>query len=375
MGPTTLFDKSFLQSLSVDESVFFDQFFRSVICPIFYIETLADLQKAVRPGRTPEEEVRIIAEKTPELHPSPCPSHLEMCLSSFMGDHIPMDGRILRPGGKHVKVHGKSGIVYEESPEEQAFGRWQAGEFFELERQFAAGWRTALNSIDLLTVAAAMRAFGINSSTCKSLPEARQLAVQFIQRTDHLEDRIKFALIATGMPPRMEESVLQRFRECGRPSLNEFAPYASYVLTVELFFHIAIAANLIGTADANNRTDIAYLFYLPLCMVFVSSDTLHKRTAPLFLRNDQTFVWGQELKADLHRLVERYEALSDDQKAEGVVKFAKSPPEGGWMPRQRTLGSSSQALAWRSLEVEGGTDSRVDRGATLNSRCPNNTIQ
>ncbi len=42
MGPITLFDKSFLQSLSIDESVWFDNFFYSVICPIFYVETLAE---------------------------------------------------------------------------------------------------------------------------------------------------------------------------------------------------------------------------------------------------------------------------------------------------------------------------------------------
>lgn len=74
MGPITLFDKSFLQSLSVDESVWFDHFFTTNICPLFYVETLADLHKEVRPGRTPEQEVGIIADKFPEVkyirHPS-----------------------------------------------------------------------------------------------------------------------------------------------------------------------------------------------------------------------------------------------------------------------------------------------------------------
>ncbi len=55
MGPTVLFDKSFLQSLTVDESVIFDHFFIAVICPLFYVETLADFEKAVRQGRTPEQ--------------------------------------------------------------------------------------------------------------------------------------------------------------------------------------------------------------------------------------------------------------------------------------------------------------------------------
>jgi hypothetical protein len=42
---TALFDKSFLQSLSVDESVWFDRHFAPVVCPVFYAETLADLAK------------------------------------------------------------------------------------------------------------------------------------------------------------------------------------------------------------------------------------------------------------------------------------------------------------------------------------------
>jgi hypothetical protein len=54
---------------------FFDHLFLPVICPLFYIETLADLEKAVRHGRTPEEEVGIIAEKSTgdERRPMPVP--------------------------------------------------------------------------------------------------------------------------------------------------------------------------------------------------------------------------------------------------------------------------------------------------------------
>lgn len=45
MVPIALFDKSFLQSLSVDKSVWFDHFFLPVVCPLFFVETLADLTK------------------------------------------------------------------------------------------------------------------------------------------------------------------------------------------------------------------------------------------------------------------------------------------------------------------------------------------
>ena len=38
MGSTALFDKSFIQSLNVDESVWFDHFFTANIRPLFYVE-------------------------------------------------------------------------------------------------------------------------------------------------------------------------------------------------------------------------------------------------------------------------------------------------------------------------------------------------
>jgi hypothetical protein len=39
VGVIALFDKSFIQSLTVDESVWFDRFFVPVVCPLFYVET------------------------------------------------------------------------------------------------------------------------------------------------------------------------------------------------------------------------------------------------------------------------------------------------------------------------------------------------
>jgi hypothetical protein len=87
MGPIALFDKSFLQSLSLDEAVFFDHFFLPVICPLFYVETLADLEKQVREGQTPEQEVGIIADKVPEMSGYPCAYHLDLGAATLFGKH------------------------------------------------------------------------------------------------------------------------------------------------------------------------------------------------------------------------------------------------------------------------------------------------
>ena len=70
-GPILIFDKSALQALSVDETNWLDNFFLTNITPIFYAETLADLEKEVHAGRTPEEVVGQLAVKTPDMQSSP----------------------------------------------------------------------------------------------------------------------------------------------------------------------------------------------------------------------------------------------------------------------------------------------------------------
>ena len=326
MGPITLFDKSFLQSLSLDESVWFDHFFYPVICPLFYIETLADLEKAVRQGRTPEQEVGIIADKVPELGGGPCIHHATLLMGNLNGYSLPMNGRIPVAGGRPVKKDEKRGWVFDSSPEAEAFKRWQEGKFMEVERLFAQSWRATLNSIDLLAIASAMRALGIDSKKCRTLQEAKNLADAIVMATDKPFDRMKFALLLLNIPHFRQQHILKLWQDTGSRPITEFAPYAAYVLTVELFFQIELAANLISSERVSNRVDIAYLFYLPFCMVFVSFDKLHRKCVPLFLRPNQTFIWGEDLKAHLSKLNEHYLALPETDKEEGIFKFASTPP-------------------------------------------------
>jgi hypothetical protein len=82
VGPITLFDKSFIQSLSLDESVWFDHFTISNVCPVFFTETLADLAKRARPGKSQEDEVRIIARKFPDMNSAPSAHHADLALSN-----------------------------------------------------------------------------------------------------------------------------------------------------------------------------------------------------------------------------------------------------------------------------------------------------
>jgi hypothetical protein len=94
-----------------------------------------------------------------------------------------------------------------------------------------------------------------------------------------------------------------------------------------MFFHIAVAKALISPDRLSNRTDIAYLYYLPFAMAFVSNDKLHKRVVPLLLREDQMFIDGAELKRDLAALNIHYSALPPEVQEHGLFRFAKPPDD------------------------------------------------
>ena len=327
MGPITLFDKSFLQSLSVDESVWFDHFFYPNICPLFYVETLADLSKTtLRAGRSAEDEVRIIAEKTPELSGGPCVHHRELCISNLLGHRLSMNGQIPVAGARPVQsVDGRKGVVYDATPEAQAFTRWQHGEFKEVERRFASGWREMLTTLDLPSTATRMRALGIDSKACRSLAQAHAIATAIVRSKTGPFEKMALLFSFVDIPFELQRPILERWSiEQYRP-LAEYAPYAAHILSVELFFQISLAANLISADRASNRVDIGYLFYLPFCMIFVSSDKLHKKCASLFLRPNQDFVWGLELKSELARMDEHFKQLPEEERDKGVMRFAAQP--------------------------------------------------
>lgn len=329
MGPVTLFDKSFLQSLNIDESVWFDHFFTTNICPLFYVETLADLNKSVRNGRTPEREVAIIADKFPEMHGTPNMLHASICLSELHGNPVPMTGQILLAGGRPVRHGDRTGMVFDKFPEAEAFSRWHKQEFSEIERLYASNWRKLLAGLDLGSVASQLTKLNLDITSCKSLDDAKMLADQMVSSSDKPFDRMKLALTLLNIHPQYHQNIFERWSVSNYPSIKKYAPYAAHVLTVEIFFQISIASGLISSKRASNRVDIAYLFYLPFTELFVSTDKLHKKCAPLFLRSNQSFIWGVDLKSGLKAINEHYLKYPIEEREKGIMAMSSNPPDDG----------------------------------------------
>ncbi len=329
VGPVALFDKSFLQSLTLDECVWFDHFFLPVVCPLFFVETLADLSKRERPGasRSPEETVRVIADKTPVMSGAPCVHHAQLCIANLLGHEAPHLGQVPLAGGRPVRgADGKPGVVFKNPPEAEAFSRWQRGQFDELERDFASSWRAMLADLNLPEVASRMRALGITPRTCKTIGSAYGMAASLVNGRFAPEQQLALLSSFVHIPQHLLGPIVQRWSDAGFPPIAQHASYAAYVLKVELFFQIALAANLISADRASNRADIAYLFYMPFCHVFVSGDKLHQRCAPAFLSKRQDFVWGPELKADIARINRELSTRSEEERQVGLYKLAPQPP-------------------------------------------------
>jgi len=148
LGPTTLFDKSALESFNLDESLWFENYYIAVISPLFFVETLAGLSKEVAKGRTPEQVVGNIASKTPEIGSFVVVSHWHLCLANLLGYPIPMDGRVPVGPGLRTRLAGDNATVYDLPSEMGALERWLKGDFLGVERDFAQRWRSALSSME-----------------------------------------------------------------------------------------------------------------------------------------------------------------------------------------------------------------------------------
>jgi len=328
-GPITMFDKSALEGLNPDEALWFDNFYRTTITPLFFVETLADLEKEVAAGRSPEQVVGAIASKAPIQNGLPNVHHQALALNELLGRPVEMRYFPVVAGGKTVSSGEKRGLVFDSMPEFDAFQRWQDGQFLEIERGFAVHWRRALSDLDLHSIYTAFhrpRGHGL-SDFVRIKAEADRL----LRRDGWRYHTLLGTLDALKTPGEMRAEILGRWRAAGGPALHEFAPYAAHVMTVDLVFNLGIGADLISRDRPSNKIDIAYLYYLPFCMVFVSNDKLHARVVPCFLTSQQMFISGSDVKQDLAKIDAYYSTLPADVRGRGLYHFAAYPPDGDYL--------------------------------------------
>jgi hypothetical protein len=326
-GPYLIFDKSSLESLNFDEAVMLDNFYSSVITPIFFVECLADLEKQMRSNSTPEQLVGSLANRTPEdgtltIH------HLDVLRFELAGEFsmVRLRGGPFIAGGRSVQLGESKGMMFLPTKEQEAMQRWMAREFLEAERNYAKLWRRALMGIDLDAMSkSAMAELGPHWRKSKTLPDAREMADVLI---DHMDPEwlLGFGIDLLGVS-ELKEQVITKWVARRRPPIRDCFPYFTFMLSINIFFYLVLPTQLLSNVKTSHQIDLAYLYYLPFCSVFTSKDNFHAQIVPLFLNEGQTFVNGIELKNDLKKLVERYLALDEAEFNMGMDHYAKYPPD------------------------------------------------
>lgn len=325
MGPTTLFDKSFIQSLSIDESVWYNHFYINNICPLFYVETLADLSKEMSNGRTAEDVVGNIADKTPEGG-LPNVFHLEICLASLYGEQVPMVGQIFINAGKPVKNQDKAGLLVEGTPENLALARWRERKFEEVERDFAREWRTQIKGTKLSNLKECINYLPDSYKELKNLEQIASFVDRFLADKKYVRNHALLVKKLQYISIVDMSNIMRRWQYMKHIPIVEFAPYASYVLKVDLVFILAMYKGIISDQRPSNGIDVDYLKYLPFSYVFVSQDRLHRMLFPYVKNGKQQFLWGIDLKTSLKRINEFFLELPEEVRKKGINYFATYPP-------------------------------------------------
>ncbi len=328
LGPTIIFDKSVLESLNVDESVWLDAFYHTIITPLFYVETLADLNKK-HPSRTSSKIVSHIANKVPEMGCSPNANHRDLSIGDLLGYKVDISRRPILVGGKTFSVNNKLGIIFDETPEAKAFRRWQKHQFYEIEKEVACLWRESLAKFDYDYFLDSIEEIqSSNFRKPKSIEDAFEIATLIIKGEGHRYKTLQLLRDLLNIDDINFKKIVKAWNKQGMPPLIEFAPYSAYVLKIDIFFLLSTSSGLISKERKSNRADMAYIYYLPFTNIFTSSDKLHRKVIHLFLDSDQRFIFGPDLKKDLSELDKYFdETKTPEEKENGVFSFSWYPPD------------------------------------------------
>ena len=327
MGPSLIFDKSSLESLNLDEAVMMDNFYMSTITPLFFIECLADLEKAIRSNSTPEQLVGSLADRTPDVQGYPNEHHLHILQAELSRkfDLTKVMRRAALPRGRQVQLGDKKGVVYQKSEIAEAFTRWSRREFLDVERGIAKRWRRSLKAVDFKTMVNRVSKEIGPWRVPRSLKDAKGIADTVINYLD-AEFLLRFGLALLDVPETTDR-VVDDWKARRRPKLREHVPYFVFLLTINIFFCLILPTQLLRNVKPSHQVDLAYLYYLPFCSVFTSKDNFHAQIVPLFLEPMQNFVYGVDFKEDMKRLVAHYSELPEAVLKTGLNNFARHPPE------------------------------------------------
>jgi hypothetical protein len=335
-----IFDKSVLESLNKEEALLLERYFFANIPSVLFLEVLADLKEAPREiYKSAEDRVASLAEKLPITSTNISASHQTLVSSEFegglYGHPVPMKGVCVPSQHPRISTNasGKVSHYYEESHEEKAMSAWRGRRFNDLDQLLAAQWQATQKDLNTNELAEKLGK-ELSASGIPKFKEITQVKAYVDEQLKFLNAEKAFLLLKMMLShfsadAKRTNFVLATWKLLCRknkriiPPLVMF-PYAHYVLSVDMFYQIALAQRLVESSKkSKSHIDLQYIYYLPFCMSFASKDNFHRKVVPLFLRKDQNFIDGERLKSSLKNISEYLKNMGDADKAK---RHSSYPP-------------------------------------------------
>lgn len=319
-------DKSAVYGLHNHEVDSMDRYFFQIVPHSLVNEILADLTKTddhKSSQRIAAHTYRISGNHGLTL------SHQTRLINSLMGYEVPMDGRFLPSGETLVRTtRGSIATIIETPLEDEVLSRWQRGEFSPEENGWAAQFRSTMEmALDYKKYVSRITSAEIEFQPPKSIDELIATADRILndQRfTNHL-----FAILAEDFNIGLQATLraIERWNSQGNRSFVEFAPYAAFCLRASLLWHLSLTNSQLFSPDRNDRKDLEYCFYLPNTQIFASRDKKQLTLMSALIREDQSLVNADDLKADLKRTSVAWDLLTNDERIAQNARRGAAPPE------------------------------------------------
>lgn len=363
MSITLIVDKSTLQSLSVEESVWMDALFYCGVPEILHMEILADIAKRWKNERSAETEVKRLAEKLPEMRGVCIRPYVTLAKEDLLGQTVPMTRKLPAEGFHGKDLDGEMVAVMEKIPGETAWRRWQQGEFTKQERDDAEEFRRIRSEFrwDIEENKRLLDNAGINVSEIRDAGGAWIVAGKSIDAPGETVQAaaLECMIALAELNDEEKRKVKKRWELCAYIPARQLAPYAAYVAQIFLAWGAAAAADLPMVRQRSAVSDMPYLLFLPFVEVFSSNDKLHIEWANVIKKQNQTIITGTDMKAALQEVAEFYERYAELVEEYGALGLIDYPPEectwfaGLWdkmRPEWRRQGQLSSAYMKRSAQ-------------------------
>ena len=327
MGPLLLVDKSFIQCLSEEEMDFLNRHYLAIIAPILIQEICANLLKYPDNKNLSKIKVSKLAKRAKGLDAHIIGRAKSICTASLLGERIELKPCIPIGGGREVTApDGNKGVVFEESIERKTLSRWARLEFKDQDLKLAEEHIKAA-SYDLGASGKEMADEFPRNSVYRSLKELSASIDYNLAEYAHQDEIIESCMTVLRLPEPARILIRTRWVEVGKPHFKAFAEYAYYYHRLGSVFWIGVTSGLIPSSKkAKALCDVQYLNYLPFAHAFCTNDRFQHELSQHFLRENQEFIWGEDLKKDLGTIASCYRHMTGEDRKYYALHYGHYPP-------------------------------------------------